>query len=400
MRPIVQLGERHLALPRRVAPSAVAAVRGAARAFLTPSAGLVGKQVGSSGRQGWIDVARGTLIVLVVIVHSVDLVAYAWLPSASTGHHVLAGLLAVLRPFRMPVFFFLSGMLATRSVGRRWRELLVRKTLLFGWVFVLWTLIHDVVLSALLSNGARVAVPEGGQEALPPVVRILLGLFVTPTYLWFLYALALYFPVVKATARFGLVPLIPGAALFLVSAQGWPGHFWNQMPSVAAYFIFFFLGFRSSSLARRWVPLSGISVVILCAVVVLAGLAMEAVIGHRSSVVLGIESLAAVMCVFVGSSVAVRVLPSACRVMSWIGSRTLPVYVIHFIVLWVGAALLTPVVHRDLLRTVAGDLAFVVLATAIATAASLGLYSVLRRPLPWLFRVPEVRRRDPTSVDA
>ncbi|MDP2013599.1 MAG: acyltransferase family protein, partial [Actinomycetota bacterium] len=67
----------------------------------------------------WMDLVKGTTVLLVVLFHSVihldaiskeDNVTSVWSTSMN-----------VLEPMRMPLFFMVSGMLAAGAVSRPWR---------------------------------------------------------------------------------------------------------------------------------------------------------------------------------------------------------------------------------------------------------------------------------------
>src|SRR3989337_657866 len=76
---------------------------------------------------GWIDSAKGFTIVLVVMLY-VNEWAHGWLDQV----------VAFAAPFRMPDFFFISGLLLSLSIQRDWRTYLDRKVLHFAYFYVLW----------------------------------------------------------------------------------------------------------------------------------------------------------------------------------------------------------------------------------------------------------------------
>ena len=95
----------------------------------------------------WINQIKGLCICLVVIYHSV----ITFYPHLSGLQHPLSGLLAkcwvyfnlYLAPFRMPVFFFISGYLIRRYIDEvNWRTSLDKRIWSIVWVLVLWGILQ------------------------------------------------------------------------------------------------------------------------------------------------------------------------------------------------------------------------------------------------------------------
>jgi uncharacterized membrane protein YcfT len=91
----------------------------------------------------WINQIKGLCICLVVIYHSV----ITFYPHLIGLQHPLSGLLAkcwvyfnlYLAPFRMPVFFFISGYLIRRYIDEvDWRTSLDKRIWSIVWVLALW----------------------------------------------------------------------------------------------------------------------------------------------------------------------------------------------------------------------------------------------------------------------
>ena len=75
----------------------------------------------STSRVPWVDVAKGTSIVLVVLLHSTNFLL---------GHNLATGFWdgfnSFLEPIRMPLFFLASGLFAQNILKTSWRAV-VRK---------------------------------------------------------------------------------------------------------------------------------------------------------------------------------------------------------------------------------------------------------------------------------
>src|SRR5688500_13089579 len=91
-------------------------------------------------RLAWPDAARGLAIGLVVLSRATK---RTW----STGYEVsvLREVNETLRSLRMPLFFAVAGMFATKWTTVPWSRLARGKLLFFAWVFVLWEPISLVV---------------------------------------------------------------------------------------------------------------------------------------------------------------------------------------------------------------------------------------------------------------
>ena len=125
-----------------------------------------------------VDAARGIAIVAIVLGH-----VERGLASASLLPHDTALTLdRVLYLFHLATFAYLSGLFVRRAVERDGaRRLVVRRVLLFGWLYLLWTLIQGTVRIAASSVAntqvtvgdlARIWVPEGQLWFLPWLVAV------------------------------------------------------------------------------------------------------------------------------------------------------------------------------------------------------------------------------------
>ena len=149
-----------------------------------------------SGRMAWVDLIKGISVVLVVLMHA------ALLLPGLAGDSTVAGVWndfgMLLEPLRMPVFFFVSGMLASSAVQRSWGSNRQR-TWGMGYLYVLWTIILLGITTLFLQQ-----TPIDAATSLPGTL-----LFAASGY-WYLYALLLFFVIAVVTRR--LPPLLVVAA--------------------------------------------------------------------------------------------------------------------------------------------------------------------------------------------
>ncbi|HDS2356543.1 acyltransferase family protein, partial [Escherichia coli] len=128
----------------------------------------------------WINQIKGLCICLVVIYHSV----ITFYPHLTTFQHPLSEVLSkcwiyfnlYLAPFRMPVFFFISGYLIRRYIDSvPWGNCLDKRIWNIFWVLALWGVVQWLALSALnqwlaperdLSNASNAAYADSTGEFL------------------------------------------------------------------------------------------------------------------------------------------------------------------------------------------------------------------------------------------
>jgi fucose 4-O-acetylase-like acetyltransferase len=127
-----------------------------------------------------IDVARGITITAIVLGHVVLGVGAAHLADSQHVEDVTRGLYL----FRLSTLAYLSGLFVRRGVEKSGaREFVVRRVLLFGWLYVLWSLVQGTVkvLAGSLTNQSmnwtdvlRLWVPEGQLWFLPWLMSVTL----------------------------------------------------------------------------------------------------------------------------------------------------------------------------------------------------------------------------------
>ena len=143
------------------------------------------------------------------------------------------------RPFRMPDFFLVSGLLLARVLGRSWRDYLDRKVVHFAYFYVLW-------LTILLAFESRWLVEDVG---LTGVAATYARALVHPySMLWFIYLLPLFFVVTKL-ARGVSAPLVWLLAAVLQVVQPETGV--KVLDKFCAYYVFFYSGYVAAPLLFR-----------------------------------------------------------------------------------------------------------------------------------------------------
>lgn len=196
----------------------------------------------TAARYRWIDLVRGTAVVLVIVLHSQYGISirydglWSWLPLMSE----------YLAPFRMPVLMFLSGLMVARSLQKGPRRFFTGKLKNIAHPYVVWTLVAFVLYSLrwVLMN--------------EPMPDELFPLLILPyNYLWFLYCLFIYYVLAfflfKLSAKGAVAVTLVGYLLYFYLAQhlapDWllvpddDGRMVPTLPTkIVFYAVFFMLG--------------------------------------------------------------------------------------------------------------------------------------------------------------
>lgn len=284
----------------------------------------------------WVDTLKGVAIIMVVVQHLASRFDAELNPD---GRGVWTVFSQFFIPLRMPLFFFLSGLVVAHAVTRGGPAL--RKRVLGPlYLYALWTTLFAARL-----------VPA---EAVGLIEDLHLGDFLTslllPTTFWYIYALAAYFTVCWVVARFGPIVratvgvlalgLSFATAFFPEVGRDLVEHPWSlpQIPTMAANFVWFYAGVfgRDTWLRVAGHPRPGLAAALvgayaaayLAAQATGAGTVLEPVLS-------GIGLLAlALVCERIPTGRTTRLL-------SHIGRNTLPVYLLHVVFISVAFEVIT-----------------------------------------------------------
>ena len=326
----------------------------------------------------WIDVAKGLSILLVVLHHAVvknlEIDAPESLAAVAAGWGAVT---SALKPVRMPLFFVLSGYVAARAVHRPWAQVR-RRALAPYYTYVVWLLLLGAFFSV------ERLLPMNRTQDLGELAEDLVW---ASTGVWFLYALALYFVLAKLLA--GLPPgwVLAGAALVSALSSQLGIEQWNRF-SVLFHFTYFALGALAPRLVRRlaegpsgrWGGLLPLTAAYVALAVLLALLPVPISVHLLVASVVGVPLGLRVAAVLARSGAPARLL-------GWVGRRTLPIYVLHTVVL-ASMLHLPPLLDLEQGSVVRGVLHPLAL-SAVAVLVSLAVHWVLLRlGATWLFTMP------------
>lgn len=344
----------------------------------------------SRQRKTWPDVAKGLCIILVVLWHVVTkhYQQVEWETSLPfTGAWGVLG--EQLLPLRMPLFFAISGVFALSAMQRPWRVLGRTRIANLAYLYVLWLLIH---------TGIMWFTPDIDTLRAHDLGDLVAQLTISPTNLWYLYALALYFTIARLT-RSVPTPWLLGASLVLsvVAAMDLiPGPDSSNLYQVVQNLFFFLAGLRLRPVVEKLAEGATFPRMLAAGAAYVAGLAFIAFLNAGDWP--GVWTVVSVLAICFGVLASVltsRHLKRVTRLMSWLGRQTLPIYVIHMPLLAVISVLLqgplSVLEPRGALAAAIEPIVLTVVITAICLALHRGLSSI---GLAWLFERPTRRKKE------
>lgn len=272
-------------------------------------------------RVRWADTAKGLCILLVVLWHVVakQYLRLEW-PEGLRVPGVWGTFCELLLPLRMPLFFTISGMFALNAVHRPWRISARSRVARFLYLYLVWLLIHTALLSLA---------PDFPTDRATSPLGLLEQLTITPSNLWYLYALALYFVIAKVTWRLPRFVVLGAAFALSVAAASELVPVPGNRAGLLQNLVFFLLGLYFRQYVERlaegvnWPRFA-------LATGVYGGLLVVMVVTGTQDVpgVWPVVCVAAAAFGVTGSAMLARWDRIATPLIG-IGRRTLPIYVIH-----------------------------------------------------------------------
>lgn len=325
-------------------------------------------------RQRWIDTVKGTAIVLVVLGHAYGLQQdYGW-----QAHGLWNDANILLGLWRMPVFMLVAGFFVTRSLEKYGSQYWRRRPLNMLWLFVVWTVAFALsylligALSATLTPQAKLG--EWVHETLT-----------FDSYLWFLIALAVYYSlqaVVGPHPQAGAV--LVAAGLYLVFVPGLVDKVSWGSNEVPKHWLFFLAGAWGSAVLRARVP----EIPVRRGLAWCAAFAVSLLLWMPTRDVPVLEHFTAAVPPLLGIPAGLWLLHllDGRRGMGWArttGSRSLPIYVLHAIILQLLLAAMTRVAWPEAVGTVMLWVGPILL-TAVTVALALLIHrATVMVPLLW-----------------
>ncbi|MGC3984930.1 MAG: acyltransferase family protein [Pseudorhodoferax sp.] len=332
-------------------------------------------------RVEWVDIAKAFAIILVAIYHS----AVIGIP-LNLASPVWTKINWALEAFRMPVFFFASGLFAESLIKRPWKNLWSSRLALLAWTFVLWTILRFLYFYA-------VPLETRPHETHLP------SLLLTPIWptsgLWFLHALAIFFVLSKLLARVPLWIKLTTAAILSALFFSFLSTGNLSYNGMARYYVFFLCGayFRDVALRLNQPPQWGLTAIAFGVL----GISMAAIYTFGLGNAFGSKTVLSLIAIAAGCLLARVVAETpAAQWMAYIGKNTLPIYVQHVILIAAFAAIADAFLPDDV-----GGIAhvFPILATSIVVPLALltGAAAAKGKWSRFLFEAPSWLARSDTS---
>lgn len=349
----------------------------------------------------WPDAAKGLCIALVVLGHSA-----IWFDQQVHGNATFwLTVTDIFAPFRMPLFFLISGLMSVNALSRP-LDLSRKRTIGLLYLYTLWTALFL----------ARLFVPGASDGEAPPYAVEIAVSILLPTPFWYLWALPIYFTLTWVTFRllagrsrlWGLVPLValsavsPWVEAATDTAMREPLDALKLGPATSNV-LWFYLGACLPSLwfalmkRARWSYLAG-------SIALYAALIMPVLmwgVGDEVKVILAPLALLISSQGLALLSMETRVM----RSMQWLGRSTLPVYILHLFAISVISAAVTKTGLGDTLTVhpVVETLVPLVMAVSLTvTCVWAGQLILGSRYTSWLLEAPRAltRPRSATSKGA
>ncbi|MFJ2368094.1 acyltransferase family protein [Microbacterium sp. NPDC087665] len=182
----------------------------------------------ASERFEWADAARGLSVTLIVVMHLWAIHLTFWVADAAIMR-VIADVVEWTTPLRIPLFFFVSGFLASRSLRKPWRDAWRGRVFGVVYLYVLW--VGFSVAFLWIENYAN------GQPTGNPVVAFATNLIAPGTHLWYLWALIVMFLAVWATKAVPGWIVLAAAAAISVFAPFFLDHPYTQVGSAVVFYV-------------------------------------------------------------------------------------------------------------------------------------------------------------------
>lgn len=289
-------------------------------------------RVAAVPRMQWIDVARALCVLAVVLMHStisLDLVM-----DFGPLESLWARISGVLQPFRMPTLSLLSGMLLSTRILSGWSDRRLRASIAQAyWAYVVWLV---VFLAAAQLIGWSIWLGPFGMGSLRDVSGTVVDQLLIPrSVLWYVIALVIWSLVLTAVRR------VPSNAVLMVLTAVSVASFYlphedgtDQYRNLLRYAVFFAVGVYFSGIVRDAVTYKPR----LTAIVAFAAFGTASFIAWfgvdvRLGNILTVPRDVSGALIAMLFAVLLTKLPGVGAVLAWIGQRTLPIYVMHGIIL-------------------------------------------------------------------
>ena len=351
-------------------------------------------------RLAWVDTAKASAVILVVLYHVAVQGGLLLLPDSESK--IVANWATfsnALVPIRMPAFFLASGILAANAVTRPWRLLWRPRILNLLWPFLLWSILFSIVVAPQYR-------PDNPKSYM---IESLQTIRFGGNAYWFLSVLVLFFVIAKVFRNRLSFVLIVAVVLFMMASLsssllighfGIPESLASNLSRISRFAVWYFLGLvardqlvRAEDHVRIYVAVMSITLYCVLAYFFYFDGALQSisVVMYQMLSVIGIVGVIH-LAIFAAKS------KRFAKFAVYLSRRTLAIYVLHPILL----SLFIIIVRRGPDETFIPvnnmliDILLFPIVTALLVAASVGIYDLVQRiGWRWLFAFPGGPKRSP-----
>ncbi|MCP9222874.1 acyltransferase [Erythrobacter sp. LQ02-29] len=307
-------------------------------------------------RELFLDTAKGFSIVLVVFWHAI---AAAYTTIDLPRDSIYVAINNPLLQIRMPLFFFVSGLVFSHTLSKGWATFFRKRLLTMIWLFTLWTFLYAL---------------RGREDP----EWVLSSFYNPPIHLWFLWGLVIYRFTARAAVSMKLPAILIAAALSILSFAGWPQNLWGALSThqtaVAKDAVFYLFGI--------WFAMPWVRYLVARPITIGTAALLLAIISGK----LGFNAGLAVFGTIVGLSIAKIItdhLEAVRALFTYLGRHSLEIFILHFGMMWPLMSLFRKVTEEGI------EYWAVPLGTAIAVFVSVVIRNITDRFAPWLFVLPK-----------
>jgi uncharacterized membrane protein YcfT len=338
--------------------------------------------VGSPKALVWVDLAKSACIILVILYHAEKITeASGWVHQAEISRAWCA-ISTFLQPIRMPTFFLLSGVLASRSIMSPSADTIHKRLTKPMYLYVLWGAVFVLIVPAY---------PHTYQLGVGLVTRVQVVCFgLSPA--WYLMALSAYYCAAAVTREWRInVLLVICAGLSILGSLLSPSTS-NHVPNIARCLFFFIVGVRMKDAVLVFAAAASAQILVLTAFLWIVGSTICVMLGNF---LLPVDMVAAAFAIQAVALIGAR-WHNLHRPARWLAQRTLQTYVLHFLMLAYFGHLMKAHLSPTALESLCLGLLAPLVATAFALPASLMAGELMKRHrLWWMFDLPETWQLSP-----
>ncbi len=334
----------------------------------------------SADQYGWVNLVKLVGMCLIVLYHARrSIEAVGWHDTSLAIAVSDAFILTLVRPFAIPGFFLVSGVLIAGSLRRDWQSVHAARIDRFFCLFYLWGAIYALTIPVS---------PFAGIDLEQTAARFV-SLIAVDSHAWYVWATAAFFVVAWAMRRWPGWAAVAATVVFSVIVPPMAGKASHPVEEMVRCLPYFMFAVRYPRIPQA-IAADATALRLIVLLLAYAGSVYWLVTcGIHHTIVTDAISLVTLV---TGTGLAARHWPDFAARCRWFADRTLGLYLLHFPMLVVVGALTARFIPEPLLASSLVPVLFIV-----ATAAAVGLLALLacealmRIGPTWLFDVPRFR---------